>query len=211
MPRSSELTTQPSCSHVSRRPIPLDRLGASQQTTFVPTCEMTPPSSSAAQQASPTPRPNAHSTPVFTATPSASSDSDRPDSAHKTAARTSCPRTDQSCKSHPDRVGMIVVASNDRTAWRATLEATNAVLRVFEAEMEQRVGISLAWYDVLLHLWEAPGHSLRMNELANSLVLSRSWLTRRVEGMENAGLVQRWQAEEDARGVCAALTPEVQS
>ncbi len=105
---------------------------------------------------------------------------------------------------------MIVVASNDRTAWRATLEATNAVLRVFEAEMEQRVGISLAWYDVLLHLWEAPGHSLRMNELANSLVLSRSWLTRRVEGMENAGLVQRWQAEEDARGVCAALTPEGQ-
>jgi DNA-binding MarR family transcriptional regulator len=73
--------------------------------------------------------------------------------------------------------------------------------------MEERVGISLAWYDVLVHLSEAPGRSLRMNELAESLVLSRSWLTRRVEAMEAAGLVQRWRAEEDARGVCAALTP----
>src|SRR5258707_3505867 len=208
MPRSSELTTQPSCSPVSRRPTPLDRSGASQQTTFVPTCEMTPPSSSAAPQASPTPRPNAHSTPVFTATPSASNDSDRPGSAHKTAARMSCPPTDQSCKSHPDRVGMIVVASNDRTAWRATLEATNAVLRVFEAEMEQRVGISLAWYDVLLHLWEAPGHSLRMNELANSLVLSRSWLTRRGGGVGKAGHGRHLEAEEAARAVCAVLSPQ---
>jgi DNA-binding MarR family transcriptional regulator len=97
-----------------------------------------------------------------------------------------------------------------RTAWRASLEAHSLVLRVFESEMQEGVGFSLAWYDILLHLSEAPGRSMRMNELAESLVLSRSWLSRRVEAMEAAGLVQRWRAEEDARGVCAALTPEGQ-
>jgi DNA-binding MarR family transcriptional regulator len=97
-----------------------------------------------------------------------------------------------------------------RTAWRASLEAHNLVLRVFEEEMHERAGISLAWYDVLLHLYEAPGRRLRMNELADSLVLSRSWLTRRVEAMERAGLVRRDRAEEDARGIRASLTPEGQ-
>ena len=95
-------------------------------------------------------------------------------------------------------------------AWRASLEAHSLVLRVFESEMQERVGFSLAWYDILLHLSEAPGRSLRMNELAESLVLSRSWLTRRIDAMEEAGLVQRWPAEDDARGIFAALTPEGQ-
>jgi DNA-binding MarR family transcriptional regulator len=76
--------------------------------------------------------------------------------------------------------------------------------------MQDQVGISLAWYDVLLHLSEAPGRRLRMNELAESLVLSRSWLTRRVEAMEAAGLVRRGRVAADARGVSAALTSEGQ-
>src|ERR1700755_3206020 len=95
-----------------------------------------------------------------------------------------------------------------RSPWRSSLEAHSLVLRVFESEMQERVGFSLAWYDILLHLSEAPGRSLRMNELAESLVLSRSWLSRRVEAMEAAGLVQRWPAEDDARGVYASLTPD---
>jgi DNA-binding MarR family transcriptional regulator len=95
-----------------------------------------------------------------------------------------------------------------RTAWRASLEAQNLVLRVLEADMHDRVGISLAWYDVLLHLHEAPGGRLRMNELADLLVLSRSWLTRRVEAMEKDGLVRRDRVRDDARGIVASLTPE---
>lgn len=95
-----------------------------------------------------------------------------------------------------------------RTPWRAVLEGHSALLRLFELELERDAGISLSWYDVLLHLSEAPGGMLRMNQLAEALLLSRSWLSRRIDGMATAGLVHRCPAPDDARGVCAALTPE---
>ncbi len=95
-----------------------------------------------------------------------------------------------------------------RTAWRASLEAHSVVLRLLEREMQRDVGISVSWYDVLVHLAEAPGGRLRMRELADRLVLSRSWLTRRIDGMERAGLVHRCAASDDARGVCVELTAE---
>jgi len=95
-----------------------------------------------------------------------------------------------------------------RTAWRASLEGHNVLIRLLERELQQDVGISLGWYDVLVHLAEAPKGKLRMNELADSLVLSRSWLTRRIDGMERAAIVHRCPADDDFRGVCAALTPE---
>ena len=88
------------------------------------------------------------------------------------------------------------------------LEAHGALMRIQEEEIQADCGISLAWYDVLIHLAEAPGHTLRMAELADRLALSPSWLTRRVEVMERAGLLRRCRATDDRRGVCAALTPE---
>lgn len=88
------------------------------------------------------------------------------------------------------------------------MEAQSALLRVFEEELQGDCGIPLSWYDVLVHLWEAPSETLRMSELADALVLSRSWLTRRVEQMEAAGLVHRCPASTDGRGVCATLTPQ---
>lgn len=93
-------------------------------------------------------------------------------------------------------------------SWRAVLEGHSALMRLYEQEMRGQCGISLAWYDVLIHLAEAPDGTLRMTELADSLLLSRSWLTRRVDGMQAAGLVQRCKAANDGRGVCAALTAE---
>lgn len=95
-----------------------------------------------------------------------------------------------------------------RTPWRAALEGHSALLRLLELELQRDAGISLSWYDVLLHLSEAPRGMLRMNQLAEALVLSRSWLSRRIDGMAAAGLVHRCPAPDDARGVCAALTPE---
>ena len=51
--------------------------------------------------------------------------------------------------------------------------------------------IALAWYDVLVGLVEAPERRLRMHELAERVVLSRSTLTRLVDRLEQAGLLQR--------------------
>lgn len=92
--------------------------------------------------------------------------------------------------------------------WRAVLEAHGALTRLCEQEMRADCGISLSWFDVLMHLSEADGHTMRMAELADRLLLSPSWLTRRIDGMEKAGLVRRRPAPDDRRGVYASLTPE---
>ena len=65
---------------------------------------------------------------------------------------------------------------------------------------------ALAWYDVLWGLGRAPRQRLRMSELADQVVLSRSNLTRLVDRLEDAGLVQRERSHEDRRGAYAVLT-----
>lgn len=102
--------------------------------------------------------------------------------------------------------GVTDTSASDRTAWRTVLDAQSALMRLYEREMQATCGISLAWYDVLIHLTEATDGTMRMSELADTLLLSRSWLTRRIDGMEAAGLVLRCKADDDGRGVCAALT-----
>jgi len=94
-----------------------------------------------------------------------------------------------------------------RTAWRASLEGHNVLIRLLERELQQDVGISLGWYDVLVHLAEAPKGKLRMNELADSLVLSRSWLTRRIDGMERAAIVHRCRSSVTSRTSSPAARP----
>ncbi len=93
-----------------------------------------------------------------------------------------------------------------RAAWRAVLFASNALVRIFDDELQQECGTSLQVYDVLIRIWLAPEHTLRMSELAQSAVLSRSWITRRVERLEQSGLVERFSAGDDGRGVCVRLT-----
>lgn len=66
----------------------------------------------------------------------------------------------------------------------------------------------LAWYDVLWALERAGDRRLRMRELADMTVISRSNLTRLVDRLEAAGLVQRARAEEDRRGAFAVVTAE---
>lgn len=73
-------------------------------------------------------------------------------------------------------------------------------------ELEDRCGLPLAWYEVLLYLREAPTGRLRMHELADSLLLSRSAATRFVDRMVEAGLVQRTTCESDRRGTFIELT-----
>ena len=91
--------------------------------------------------------------------------------------------------------------------WRRFLRAHAVVLGELERELERDASMPLAWYDVLLTLAEAPGRRLRMAELADRVLLSRSGLTRLVDRIENAGLVRREPSPDDARGTYTVLLP----
>jgi DNA-binding MarR family transcriptional regulator len=93
-------------------------------------------------------------------------------------------------------------------AWRSFLEAHAGLLETLERELQEERGLSLAFYDVLAQLAEAPEGRLRMQELAERLLLSRSGFTRLCDRMEAAGLLQRARCPEDRRGVFAEITPE---
>ncbi len=91
-------------------------------------------------------------------------------------------------------------------AWRAFLWAPTLIMRNLEREMRAAAGLPLSWFDVLIHLREAPQGRLRLQALAESVVLSRSGLTRLIDRMEKAGVVRREPATDDRRGSYAVLT-----
>lgn len=91
-------------------------------------------------------------------------------------------------------------------SWRSFLRAHALVIRALETELVAEQQLSLAAYDVLVQLVEAPGHRLRMTELADAVLLSRSGVTRLVDRLEKAGLVSRCRVAGDGRGVAAQLT-----
>ncbi len=91
-------------------------------------------------------------------------------------------------------------------AWRAFLRAHAQISRTLEAELVAEHDLPLASYDVLVQLSEAPGRRLRMTELADRVLLSRSGLTRLIDRLEREGVVERAACPQDARGTHAVLT-----
>jgi DNA-binding MarR family transcriptional regulator len=92
-------------------------------------------------------------------------------------------------------------------AWRSFLIAHARVTRRLDEELQTAHGLSLAEYDALLQIAHAPGRRVRMNVLAERVVLSRSGITRLVDRLEAAGSVERMACSTDARGQEAVLTP----
>jgi DNA-binding MarR family transcriptional regulator len=90
--------------------------------------------------------------------------------------------------------------------WRSFLRAHATALRELERELVAETGMPLGWYDVLLQLAEAPGRRLRMAELADRVLLSRSGLTRLIDRLQAEGLVRREPSPDDARGTFTVLT-----
>jgi DNA-binding MarR family transcriptional regulator len=90
--------------------------------------------------------------------------------------------------------------------WRTFLRAHAGVMRELERELAAQAGLPLAWYDVLLQLAEAPDRRLRMAELADRVLLSRSGLTRLVDRLQAEELVRREPSPDDARGTYTVLT-----
>jgi DNA-binding MarR family transcriptional regulator len=91
-------------------------------------------------------------------------------------------------------------------AWSAFLRAHARVTRQLERELQAEESLALADYDVLVQLALASDRRLRMSELADRLLLSRSGITRLVDRLERDGLVERVTCESDRRGQWAALT-----
>ena len=92
------------------------------------------------------------------------------------------------------------------SAWRAFLRSHATVVRRLEAELVSEHDLPLASYDVLVQLSEADGRALRMTELADRVLLSRSGLTRLADRLEKEGLLRREACPSDARGTLAVLT-----
>lgn len=93
------------------------------------------------------------------------------------------------------------------SAWRALVAAHATVLESVERGLAAEQLVPLTWVDVLVALWDAPGHRLRLSDLARRVVHSRSGLTRLLDRMEAAGLVRREACPSDRRGAFAVITP----
>lgn len=101
----------------------------------------------------------------------------------------------------------ITIRTNETTeAWRAFLLAHARVTRILDEDLRRETGLNLGWYEVLLLLAGAPGQRLRMSDLADGMILSRSAATRLVDRLERDGLVDRTVCDSDRRGMEVSLT-----
>jgi DNA-binding MarR family transcriptional regulator len=91
-------------------------------------------------------------------------------------------------------------------AWRGLLRMHSALVKALDAELLAEHGLPLSSYEVLIHLQAAPGRRRRMSELADSVLLSRSGMTRLVDRLEREGLLERATCSSDGRGYFAVLT-----
>ena len=90
-------------------------------------------------------------------------------------------------------------------AWRLYFESAMALVDVLGGEMESDAGIPMRWYDVLIHLEETPD-GLRMKDLAERILYSKSGFTNVVDRMEKEGFVKRVRPENDRRSILVVLT-----
>jgi len=88
------------------------------------------------------------------------------------------------------------------------LRAHAALTKELDAQLAREHKLPLSSYEVLLYLADAPEARMRMSELAQSVLLSRSGLTRLVDRLEREGLLRRKACESDARGFFAEITPK---
>ena len=96
--------------------------------------------------------------------------------------------------------------SEARTAFPVFLRSCALLVDRLDRDLQTRVGIQLTWYEVLAQLSSTPGGRMPMKQLAESVMLSKSGITRLIDRMERSGLVQRHSCSQDARVCFAGLT-----
>jgi DNA-binding MarR family transcriptional regulator len=99
-----------------------------------------------------------------------------------------------------------LLSKRELAAWRGMLETHSRMVAELDAELVAAHGLPLSSYEVLMNLTEADGERLRMGELADRLLLSRSGITRLADRLEGQGLIARERCSNDGRGYFAHLT-----
>lgn len=96
----------------------------------------------------------------------------------------------------------------EEQTWRAFLSANVQLIDRLDHELQQRSRLSLTDYEILSELATEPGRRIRMSELADRVLVSRSRLTYRVDRLVNAGYAERAECKDDRRGLFAILTED---
>lgn len=99
------------------------------------------------------------------------------------------------------------LTDDEQCAWRAWIAISLLLPDRLSRDLQEESGISLADYEILVRLSEAPERRLRMSELAQATLSSRSRLTHQIDRLERAGWVERAPCEGDRRGAYAVMTP----
>ena len=93
----------------------------------------------------------------------------------------------------------------EESAWRKYIVASRRMYEALDEDLASH-GLSLSDYEILVHLSDAKDRSLRMSELADKTILSRSRLSHRIKYMEGKGWVERQKCASDKRGTWAVMT-----
>ena len=93
-------------------------------------------------------------------------------------------------------------------AWRSYLQSHASIVRMLDAELVAEHGMTTRDYEVLLYVAQAPERRLPMSALAERTMLTRSGITRLIDGLVEAGLIERVACASDARVSYAQLTDD---
>lgn len=97
---------------------------------------------------------------------------------------------------------------HELSAWRGMLQVHARVTQQLDAQLRAEHGLSVSAYEVLMFLADAPGQRMRMSDIADRILLSRSGCTRLVDRLVGRGYVTRFAASDDGRGLLAELTAD---
>lgn len=100
------------------------------------------------------------------------------------------------------------LTAEEQRVWRLYLTACQSLFSAIDAQLLHESGLPHGYYEILVHLSEAPGRALRMNQLATASTYSKSRLSHAVSRLEEKGWVVREDCPTDRRGQVARLTDE---
>lgn len=98
------------------------------------------------------------------------------------------------------------LTQDEQAAWRAWLSASRLLTEQLSRELIEKHGLTIADYVILVQLSESPEHRVRMSDLAEQTLASRSRLSHQIDRMEKKGMVRREACSDDRRGYFAVLT-----
>lgn len=100
------------------------------------------------------------------------------------------------------------LSEHEQRTWRAFLAANRMLFDLLERELQQDAAMPHTYYEILVRLSEAPDRRLRMSELADRSLSSRSRVSHAARRLEEAGWLRRELCDTDRRGAWAVLTDE---